>query len=374
MLYLEAAAKGTRSLWRVKVDPSTLEWRSAERLTTPAGQDEAASVSRDGTRLAFSQQHETSRIWAFPLDTSTSRPRIVGEGQPLTEEGAVSASPALSSDGRKLAYELWRPGADQSELWVMNIDGSARELLATDAKAPVWSRDGTKVAYRYIRKERQPVEVAAAYRQLGGTERFLTPWSSEFFFGPSDWTQDGNALLGTFMSPPLRGRPTSIALWPASDRKAVRPQRILMSSPNGTQLWVTKLSPNARWIHFTFLRLAENKLEVNVAPAGGAPRTAWVRIAPDHNWPDKPRWSPDGRALFFVSKGSTSHLNLWATRFDPERGQPVGEPFTLTRFDSPTMAISPYLDLSDLSISPQHAVLTMLTVTGSIWMLENVDR
>ena len=38
------------------------------------------------------------------------------------------------------------------------------------------------------------------------------------------------------------------------------------------------------------------------------------------------------------------------------------------------MVISPYLDSSELSISARHAALTMLTVTGSIWMLENVDR
>jgi hypothetical protein len=57
-----------------------------------------------------------------------------------------------------------------------------------------------------------------------------------------------------------------------------------------------------------------------------------------------------------------------------ERGQPIGEPFALTHFDSPRMAISPYIDDSYLGISPRHAVLQMQTVTGSIWMLENVDR
>jgi hypothetical protein len=60
---------------------------------------------------------------------------------------------------------------------------------------------------------------------------------------------------------------------------------------------------------------------------------------------------------------SASHLNLWATRFDPERGQPVGKPFALTEFDSPTMVISPYLDSSELSVSARHAALTMLTVS-----------
>lgn len=374
MLYLEADAKGTRSLWRVRVDPTTLEWRSAERLTTPAGQDVAASLSRDGTRLAFSQQQETSRVWAFPIDT-TGRPRVVGEGRPLTEEGAMAAQSALSPDGLKLAYELWRPGTDRSELWVQDLDSGARELLATNAKGPVWSRDGTSVAYMYIRRDRQPLELAAAYRPLGGVERFLTSWSSEVMFGAAAWTP-GKSAIGTFMSPFRLGGPTSIVLWPGSNPKAVRPERTLMSSPDDAQLWAQGqgLSPNGRWILFTVLRFHPTSIEPMVAPAGGAPQAAWVRIAPDHDSPDKPRWSADGKTIFFVSKRSASHLNLWATRFDPERGQPVGEPFALTQFDSPTMVISPYIDSSELSISARHAALTMLTVTGSIWMLENVDR
>ena len=75
-LYLEAAVKETRSLWRVRVDPSTLDWLSADRLTPPAGRDVAASVSRDGTRIAFSQQHETSRIWRLPLQVQVVRASV----------------------------------------------------------------------------------------------------------------------------------------------------------------------------------------------------------------------------------------------------------------------------------------------------------
>ena len=180
MLYVEAALKETHSLWRVKVDPATLDWLSAERLTTPAGRDIAPTLSRDGTRMAFSQQNEASRMVAFPLEMVASRPRVVGEGRQLTEEGAVASMPSLSPDGSKLAYELSHPGIDRSEVWVMDIDGGARELIATNARFPIWSRDGTRVTYMYIRGDTPRIEGAAAYRRLGGTERFLTPWSSRF--------------------------------------------------------------------------------------------------------------------------------------------------------------------------------------------------
>jgi hypothetical protein len=95
---------------------------------------------------------------------------------------------------------------------------------------------------------------------------------------------------------------------------------------------------------------------------------------PDHIWPDKPRWSRDGRTLFFLSRHPTSRFNLWATRFDPDRGTTIGAPFPLTSFEAPNLMISPYIDTLELGLAAEQVVLPMLTVTGSIWMLENVDR
>jgi Tol biopolymer transport system component len=286
--------------------------------------------------------------------------------------------PSLSPDGSKLAYELSRPGTDRSELWVTNIDGGARELLATNARAPVWSRDGTKVAYTYLRMDDSPPpEAAVAYRQLGGTERFLTPWSDKFNFVPTDWTPDGDAVLGLFLALTPGRPPTSVSLWPTSQPRAERPERTLLSSPAGAQIWCSTFSPDARWIVFTLARRGENSAEPSLqlmVARPGTPPEEWVRLALDHRWPDKPRWGSDVKTIFFISKGPTSHFNLWAAPFDPNRGQPIGEPFALTHFDSSKMAISPYIDDSYVGISPRHAVLQMLTVTGSIWMLENVDR
>jgi hypothetical protein len=84
---------------------------------------------------------------------------------------------------------------------------------------------------------------------------------------------------------------------------------------------------------------------------------------------DKPKWAPDGRALYFISQRPTSYFDLWAVRFDPDRGTPVGQPFALSQFDTPSRVISQDIARAEMDVSSRHAVLTIKTVSGSIWML-----
>ena len=79
-LYVEATVK-VDNLWRIDVDPGTLEWRGAERLTTGGGSDIDAVVSADESRIAYVQQTSSMRLWSFPLDAAEGR--LKGEGQPF---------------------------------------------------------------------------------------------------------------------------------------------------------------------------------------------------------------------------------------------------------------------------------------------------
>lgn len=83
-LYVEAIVNEVQSIWRVDIDPKTLRWNSAERLTTGSGSDANLAVSGDGTRLAFTTEHRTSRLWVFPFDASTGA--IGDHGTPVTPE------------------------------------------------------------------------------------------------------------------------------------------------------------------------------------------------------------------------------------------------------------------------------------------------
>jgi hypothetical protein len=48
----------------------------------------------------------------------------------------------------------------------------------------------------------------------------------------------------------------------------------------------------------------------------------------------------------------------------------------ITKFDSPRLEFAPDAagNVGELGMSARRLVITMATVTGNIWMLENVDR
>ena len=80
---------------------------------------------------------------------------------------------------------------------------------------------------------------------------------------------------------------------------------------------------------------------------------ALVRIAPGHPWPDKPRWAPDGRTLYFLSRHSRSYFNLWGLRFEPERGTPLAS-LSRSRLRLAQARISPDLTLSEMDVSARQ--------------------
>jgi Tol biopolymer transport system component len=365
-LLVQTEVSNVYNLWKIGVDRDDLSWISAERLTTGAGTDVLGTFSPDATKLAFGTHDESSRLWLFEHDGA----RPLGVGQPVTEEGTDASFCSFSRDGRYIAYILMRVGSSRLETWIRPVDGGPGELIATDTDSFAWSPDGRALAYAYARNSgSRIVDARVVIRQLGGGERPASGLLKSPFFFPKYWTRDGQ-LLGLY-----QGRERSqLALWPTTKPDASEPARVIVSHPQGS-LWQPTYSPNERWLSFLLQRdSVPDGLEMYLAPADGGPPDRWTRIAADHRWPDKPRWAPDGKTFYFISRRPAGYFNLWAVRFDPDRGVPVGEPFALTSFDSPGLHISPYIERAEMDVSARHVLLTMKSVTGSIWMLEEVDK
>jgi Tol biopolymer transport system component len=105
-------------------------------------------------------------------------------------------------------------------------------------------------------------------------------------------------------------------------------------------------------------------------PVSGGP---WIRITDGEFWDDKPRWSPDGKTIYFISS-RTGFLNVWGIHFDPEQGHSQGQPFQVTSFESPNLMVADNTDWLSMSLSNDRLVFSVKETSGSIWMVDDVDK
>ena len=164
-----------------------------------------------------------------------------------------------------------------------------------------------------------------------------------------------------------------LAIWPIGPMMATRPERVVLES-SGVNFWQARYSPDGQWVSFVAQRMRNpGTVEIGIVAERSNHATTWTRILDDHVWPDKPRWSPDGRTLYFLSRGADGYFNLWGVPIDPARGAQSGKPFQITHFSSPDWRIDPNMGYADIGLARGRLVLPMQSVKGSIWLLSGVS-
>ena len=365
-VFFEGTSEGVRNIWRIDVDPVTLAWNSAvERLTTGAELDTNITLSGDGKRLAFSLRAEKTRLWSFPLDAAAGR--IVGPGEPFTAEGA-DAPYDVSADGRRVVYRAVRHG--KQELWERTLASGQDRLLLTamSISAPRFSPDGSGLVYRRDDGSGNQRHAIATLNLRTGVEQILTApkrMVDSEIMAPFDWSADASKVLASCSS----GVPGTIGICQLSVgvSKPVSNPPVLASRPN-YGLYEAQFSPDSHWVCFNAVTGGHST--IYVMPAHGG---TWIALTQGKYWDDKPRWSPDGHAVYFTSLRG-GFVNLWALRFDPERGEAVGEPFKVTTFETPAHMVLPRIKQLHLALADNRIILPMTDVSASVWVLDNVNE
>lgn len=269
-----------------------------------------------------------------------------------------------------LAYRTVRAG--RSEVWEQAVAGGPARLLISSPEwhfvKPVWSPDGAKLAVLRCAATNGPVAVAVLNAD-GTGERLLTaPEDVEMV--TNDWSKDGQHLIGACRFNP--DERYSTCLVPAYESLVGQPPTVQVIASDATRnLFNQRFSPDQRWISFLAHDLAHSSAStIYVMPAGGGP---WQSMT-DGNWfDDKPRWSPDGRLLYFVSNRS-GQPNVWARRFDPSTGTRLGEPFPVTTFRSPGFQLTERTVQMDIAVTHDRLFLPMSESRSEIWLLDRVNR
>ena len=107
----------------------------------------------------------------------------------LTNNNEYDRHPALSPDGKRIAFFGERDGKD--EIWVMNAaDGSGQIRLTADGYDPSWSPDGKKIAF--VRNSDGDGEIYVMNAADGSEQTKLTN-NTEFDFDPA-WSSDSKKI------------------------------------------------------------------------------------------------------------------------------------------------------------------------------------
>jgi hypothetical protein len=264
-------------------------------------------------------------------------------------------------------------------LWIKDLMTGRTQLVSRDNHDrfdPKWSRDGSRLVYYWGRGVEDHTasewpDSSIAVRRLPAGDETLLSTPTQQNVQPHDWSPDGASILVSWMRP---RQSTVLALWRLSAAPHADKEATLVAREAGQDLWQGRFSPNGRWI--SFLAVTRQTAVVCVVP--GTARTAraadWTCLTDRAIWTDKPRWSSDGK-LLYVWRRHGSLFNVWALPFDDARGTVAGAPTQITRFDSPAHRIwSDDLSLAEPSVSGTRMILPVAEATGSIWMLDNVDK
>ena len=286
-----------------------------------------APVATGGTRTRFARTAIGAAMAAALLflayraglrsPAAAASPPLQAYFTQLTSDPGVEEYPALSPDGKLLAYVSRATG--NADIYVLRVGGKNPINLTKDEPAediePAFSPDSSQIAFR---SERQGGGIFLM-GSTGESVRRLTDTG----YTPA-WSPDGKQIVFVTESihdPLDRGYTSelwSIEVATGAKRKLYGGDAVQPSvSPHGLRIAFWGLSHGSQRDLFT----------IPLKGLASGEKPVAVTDDPPVDW--NPVWSPDGRFLYFGSnRGGT--LNLWRTAIEEASGKPLGVPEPLT--------------------------------------------
>jgi TolB protein len=213
-----------------------------------------------------------------------------GQSTRVTLERALELDPALSPDGRMIAYAAGAIG--RTQIFVRQVAGGAvlnlTRQLSGGHRWPRWSPDGTQIAFLVQSAgSNDTIQVVPA---LGGVPRVLVRAA---YLGGHSWSPDGNEIAyaagGRIYKQPIAGGEPRFLI---EKLEASSPSW----SPDGTQIAFVVGNFAFNFGHEALANISPSSIWM-VPAAGGAA----VAITSDTALNVSPVWAPDSKSILCVS-------------------------------------------------------------------------
>ena len=253
-----------------------------ERITFDEGRDVDPALSPDGRRMAYVTT--INRVFQIAVLDLKSRKR-----QQLTFSPKRNLSPTWSPDGDRIAFASDRDG--NMDIYVMDANGkNATNMTAIssgDDASPHWSPVSQKVVFTSNRIA-GVVEVYLLDVQTGDQRKLTT---SSYFAAYPRWSPDGSQIAYVSAEPPDRPQHTR-AIWRMKPDGTDLETLVTDGEPN----LHPKFSPDGKWIAF------DSKRDLNSDIYALNLETQELNRLTTHLGDDfYPVWSPDGERIVFIS-------------------------------------------------------------------------
>jgi Tol biopolymer transport system component len=353
------------NLWLATLSPR--HWhltKPPDQLTFGTGEITSASVSDNGT-VIFGSTTAQTRLWSVSLGRGNGRSEedLVA----LPSSGEIDFFPSLSDTG-KLAYVSQKLGKTNWNVWLRDLSSGKQTWLANrkgggnSTASTLIDRAGSRVAYTTCRSDDNSVcDILTVAASGGAPERVCEDCGQV-----RSWSANGGVMASQEHVPkgPNWAGSRISRIETATGRKT-----ILAEKP-GTFLFAPDLSPDGRWIVFQARPGPVSDFEqLFVAPANESMPVApsrWIALTDLQHFDANPKWSRDGKIVYFISNRDGSGTCLWALRLDPVTKGPVGQPFAVRHFHGNPRQATFY---PTFSLGPDRIVISLDQVQSDLWMM-----
>jgi Tol biopolymer transport system component/predicted Ser/Thr protein kinase len=316
---------------------STLQAVELTRVTSDAGLTEDPALSRDGRMLAYTSDRAAGilNIWVQQVG--------VGDAVRVTNGPADDSDPSFSPDGRWIAFRSDRDGGG---IYVVPALGGAPRRIADQGRRPRFSPDGQWIAYWVGDRHQFARNAVYVVRSIGGEPRRLAP----AFFSADDplWSPDGRHIL--FLGAEDDKKPVAERYdwWVASFDGGPPVATGALGVLHGKGVFPVWREPGD-WVGDAVLFAASTAQYASVLSTGAINQSSiWsVRLSPNP-WriEGDPRslttatraeaqpsmaLAPDGTARLVLTTATTAaNADIWALPVRPNEGRVTGEMQRLT--------------------------------------------